>query len=501
MNREILDAVKTIEREKGISAETLILALEDALLAAYKKTPEAAEYVKVVIDREDGEMRVLQLILDEDEEPRTLPQIEPEWGEDGPPEDYIAPAPEIDWEAYDDEELDEVDISTDNFGRIAAQTAKQVVLQRIREAEREMMYEEYVDRVGDIVTGIIQQSDSRYTLVDLGRVEALLPESEQVHGERYDHGARIKAVIVDVRHSTKGPQVIVSRRSDELIKRLFELEVPEMSDGLVEIRAVAREAGWRSKIAVISKVQGVDPVGACVGPRGSRVRMVVSELRGERIDIIPFNDEPARFVAKALSPARVREVLVDDENRQATVVVPDDQLSLAIGKEGMNARLAARLTGWRIDIKSESTFALEESQSEFGAGGEGALVRCAALLRHGKRCVNAALPGTRYCSLPAHARLAEMEAAGQVVGPDEAVSLDADAGAETAAPAADETAEAPVAETPATDTTDEPTSSDAGDDGAVADDQPVVAESDEIAAEEAAPSDTDDETATQEDAQ
>jgi N utilization substance protein A len=503
VNREILDAVKTIEREKGISAETLILALEDALLAAYKKTPEAAEYVKVVIDREDGEMRVLQLILDEDEEPRTLPQTEPEWGEDGPPEDYVAPAPEIDWEAYDDEELDEVDISTDNFGRIAAQTAKQVVLQRIREAEREMMYEEYVDRVGDIVTGIIQQSDSRYTLVDLGRVEALLPESEQVHGERYDHGARIKAVIVDVRHSTKGPQVIVSRRSDELIKRLFELEVPEMSDGLVEIRAVAREAGWRSKIAVISKVQGVDPVGACVGPRGSRVRMVVSELRGERIDIIPFNDEPARFVAKALSPARVREVLVDDENRQATVVVPDDQLSLAIGKEGMNARLAARLTGWRIDIKSESTFALEESQSEFGAGGEGALVRCAALLRNGKRCVNAALPGTRYCSLPAHARLAEMEAAGQVVGPDEAVSLEADTGADVSAsaPSEDEAVETATIETPAADTSDDPTPSDAAEGADGADDPTVVVETDESVAEEAAPSDTDDETTTQEDAQ
>ena len=192
---------------------------------------------------------------------------------------------------------------------------------------------------------------------------------------------------------------------------------------------------------------------------------------------------------------------VNEEHRQALVMVPDNMLSLAIGREGQNVRLAAKLTGYRIDIKSESTFALEESQSEFGAGGEGALVRCAALLRNGKRCVNAALPGTRYCSLPAHARLAEMEAAGQVVGPDEAVSLDADAGAETAPPAADETAEAPVAETPATDTTDEPTSSDAGDDGAVADDQPVVAESDEIAAEEAAPSDTDDETATQEDAQ
>ncbi len=423
MNREILEAIKMIEREKGISAETLILALEDALLAAYKKTPDAVAFARVLIDRDEGDMRVLQLVLDEDEEPRTLPLVEPEWPESGPPEDYVPPAPDIDWSAYDEDELEEVDVSTDNFGRIAAQTAKQVVLQRIREAEREMMFDEYVDRVGDVVTGIIQQSDSRYTLVDLGRVEALLPESEQVRGERYDHGARVKAVIVDVRHSTKGPQVIVSRRSDELIKRLFELEVPEMADGLVEIRAVAREAGWRSKIAVISRAQGVDPVGACVGPRGSRVRMVVSELRGEKIDIIPFNDEPARFVAKALSPARVREVLVDDENRQATVIVPDDQLSLAIGKEGMNARLAARLTGWRIDIKSESTFALEESAAEFGGTGQGELQRCAALLRNGKRCVNAAVPGTRYCSLPAHARLAEMEAQGMEVGADQAVRI------------------------------------------------------------------------------
>ena len=439
MNREILEAIKMIEREKGISAETLILALEDALLAAYKKTPGAAEFARVVIDRDEGDMRVLQLVLNEDEEPRTLPMEEPDWPDGGPPEDYVPPTPEVDWSAYDEDELEEVDVSTDNFGRIAAQTAKQVVLQRIREAEREMMYDEYVDRVGDVVTGIIQQSDSRYTLVDLGRVEALLPESEQVRGERYDHGARVKAVIVEVRHSAKGPQVIVSRRSDELIKRLFELEVPEMADGLVEIRGVAREAGWRSKIAVISKTQGVDPVGACVGPRGSRVRMVVSELRGEKIDIIPFNDEPARYVAKALSPARVREVLVDDENRQATVVVPDDQLSLAIGKEGMNARLAARLTGWRIDIKSESTFALEEAASEFG-GSEGELQRCAALLRNGKRCVNAALPGTRYCNLPAHAKLAEMEAEGIEVAADQAVGI---GGAETPAVEAPAPADAP----------------------------------------------------------
>jgi N utilization substance protein A len=218
-------------------------------------------------------------------------------------------------------------------------------------------------------------------------------------------------VIIEVRSSTKGPQVIVSRRSDQLVRELFKLEVPEMADGLVEIRGVAREPGWRSKIAVISHVQGVDPVGACVGPRGSRVRMVVSELRGEKIDIIPYNDEPARYVAKALSPARVREVLVDDENRQATVIVPDDQLSLSIGREGMNARLAARLTGWHIDIKSESTFAREEESDEFGDETEAGVSRCAALLRTGKRCPNAAVPATRYCALPAHSRLAEVEGA------------------------------------------------------------------------------------------
>ena len=207
--------------------------------------------------------------------------------------------------------------------------------------------------MGEIVTGIVQQSDNRYTLVDLGRVEALLPKSEQVPTERYEHGMRLKAVIKEVSPNPKGPPIILSRRSDELIRRLFELEVPEIADGLVEIVGVAREPGYRSKISVVSHSDGVDPVGACVGPRGSRVRMVVSELRGEKIDIIPYNDEPARFVAKALSPARVREVLLDDEAMEATVVVPDDQLSLAIGRDGQNARLANRLTGWKVDIKSE----------------------------------------------------------------------------------------------------------------------------------------------------
>ena len=256
------------------------------------------------------------------------------------------------------------DVTPDDFGRIAAQTAKQVILQRIREAERQMMYDEYQDRVGELITGIIQQSDKRYTLVQLReRVEALLPKSEQVYNERYDHGMRVKAVITDVSDSTKGPSIVVSRRNPELIKKLFELEVPEIADKLVEIVGVAREPGYRSKIAVVSHADGVDPVGACVGPRGSRVRMVVSELRGEKIDIIPYNDEPARFVAKALSPARVREVLVDDEDKQATVIVPDDQLSLAIGRDGQNARLAARLTGWRVDIKSETEFASRRSRT------------------------------------------------------------------------------------------------------------------------------------------
>ena len=317
--------------------------------------------------------------------------------------------PEIDPAKFAEyrDQIDERDVTPDDFGRIAAQTAKQVILQRIREAERDMMYEEYRDRVGELITGIVQQSDSRYTLVQLReRVEALLPKSEQVEGERYDHSQRIKAVIKEVSPSTKGPSIIVSRRDPELIKKLFELEVPEIADGLVEIANVAREPGYRSKIAVVSNTDGVDPVGACVGPRGSRVRMVVSELRGEKIDIIPFNDEPARFVAKALSPARVREVLVDDEAKQATVIVPDDQLSLAIGREGQNARLAARLTGWRVDIRSESEFAAEEA--EHGYEEEEVQGRCAAVLSNGRRCPNASLPGSRYCGLETHQALANI---------------------------------------------------------------------------------------------
>src|SRR5437588_335502 len=428
MSREIIEAVKTIEREKGIEENTLIHALEDALLAAYKKTPGASRHATVELDPDDGEFRVFSIelppdveerLLDEARE-RTLDELERLEIESGERSHTLVTDDDldIDWSDVPEDQVKREDVTPENFGRIAAQTAKQVILQRIREAEREMMYEEYVDRVSEVVTGIVQQAgDRNNVLVDLGKVEALLPRSEQVDGERYEQGSRIKAVITEVRSGTKGPQVILSRRDPELIKTLFELEVPEIADGLVEIRGVAREPGYRSKIAVESHAQGVDPVGACVGPRGSRVRMVVSELRGEKIDIIPWNPEPARFVAKALSPARVREVYLDDEAKEATVVVPDDQLALAIGKEGMNARLAHRLTGWKIDIVSDTEFAQQEAEAAFGgegAQGEGDTSgRCAAILSNGKRCPNAALPGSRYCGVPAHQAL--VNAASEVV--------------------------------------------------------------------------------------
>jgi transcription termination/antitermination protein NusA len=422
MSREILEAVRAIEKEKGIEAETLIEALEDALLAAYKKTPGAARHAKVALDHGSGDFRVfaieipadLEERLLEDARERAISALEAAELETGERSHTLVTDDdlEIDWAEVPNSQMSKHDVTPENFGRIAAQTAKQVILQRIREAERAMMYEEYVDRVGEVVTGIVQQAgDRNNVLVDLGKVEALLPRSEQVDGERYEQGSRIKAVITEVRSGTKGPQVILSRRDPELIRTLFELEVPEVADGLVEIRGVAREPGYRSKIAVQSHAQGVDPVGACVGPRGSRVRMVVSELRGEKIDIIPWNAEPARFIAKALSPARVREVLVDDDSRETTVIVPDDQLSLAIGKEGMNARLAARLTGWKVDIQSESQFAEAEAEAAFAGAGDDEEFsgRCAAILSTGKRCPNASLPGSRYCGIPAHRELAAHE--------------------------------------------------------------------------------------------
>jgi transcription termination/antitermination protein NusA len=325
-NFAFLEALNQIARDKGISTEILLDALANALVAAYKRLPTAAEEAVVTIDPDTGDIRVYGQELDEDG------NVTREW-----------------------------DDTPDDFGRIAAQTAKQVILQRIREAERDQKYEEYAGREGDIVTGMIQQSDNRYTLLSLGNVEALLPQAEQVPYERYEHNARLKAYIVEVRKTTKGPQIVVSRTHPGLIKRLFELEVPEISSGVVEIKAAAREPGARTKIAVWSNDPNVDPVGACVGARGARVRMVTNELRGEKVDIVPFSEDPAEFVARALQPARVREVLLDEDTGVATVIVPDFQLSLAIGREGQNARLAARLTGWRIDIKSETQ--LEEERN------------------------------------------------------------------------------------------------------------------------------------------
>jgi N utilization substance protein A len=463
MSQEIIEAVHEIERDKGIEEGALVAALEDALLAAYKKTAGAARHATVEMD-ENGDFRVYSIELPADVEVRLidearerkleeLERLEEETGERQHTlisDDDL----EIDWSDVPEDEVRRADVTPEGFGRIAAQTAKQVILQRIREEERRMMYDEYIDRVNEVVTGIVQQAgDRNNVLVDLGKVEALLPRSEQVDGERYEQGSRIKAVITEVRSGTKGPQVILSRRDPELIKTLFELEVPEIADGLVEIRGVAREPGYRSKIAVESHAQGVDPVGACVGPRGSRVRMVVSELRGEKIDIIPWNPEPARFVAKALSPARVREVYLDDDAKEATVVVPDDQLALAIGKEGMNARLAARLTGWKIDIQSDTEFAQAEAAAAFG-GGDGEVEdvsgRCSAILSNGKRCPNAALPGSRFCGVPAHQAL-EGTGSDRVGGApvetaaDEEIASDATGdetlAAEPAAAAADERSE------------------------------------------------------------
>jgi N utilization substance protein A len=435
MTQEIVEAIREIEREKGIEHGTLEDALRDALLAAYKKTPGSARHATVELD-ERGDFRVysieippdLEETLIEEARERAIDELERQEVENGERSHILVNDEdlELDWSQVPDHLIKREDVTPADFGRIAAQTAKQVILQRIREAERQMMYEEYIDRVSEVVTGIVQQAgDRNNVLVDLGKVEALLPRSEQVDGERYEQGSRIKGVITEVRSGTKGPQIILSRRDPELIKTLFELEVPEIADGLVEIRGVAREPGYRSKIAVESHAQGVDPVGACVGPRGSRVRMVVSELRGEKIDIIPWNSEPARFIAKALSPARVREVFVDDETKEATVVVPDDQLALAIGKEGLNARLAARLSGWRIDIVSDTEFAQQEADAAYGGGQEEEFTgRCAAILSNGKRCPNAALPGSRYCGVPSHQAMAEAEAKGGVPTAEAAETAD-----------------------------------------------------------------------------
>src|SRR5690606_29657298 len=344
MNLELVGALNELERERGISKEILLEAIEAAIVSAYKRSDQAAHNVRVEISDKTGQIRVFA-------QKRVVEEVA-----DAANEISLEAAREID-PNYSVGDVVEIEVPPREFGRIAAQTAKQVVIQRIREAERALIYEEYANREGDVVTGIVQRSDSRNVLVDLGKVEAILPPSEQMPKDTYTHGTRLKVYISEVRQTTKGPQVIVSRSHPGLLKRLFELEVPEIHDGIVEIRAVAREAGNRSKIAVSSRDPNVDPVGACVGPRGMRVQAIVQELQGEKIDIVEYSADAQKFVANALSPARVVRVFINEAEKAARAVVPDHQLSLAIGREGQNARLAARLTGWKIDIKSESQMA------------------------------------------------------------------------------------------------------------------------------------------------
>ena len=407
MTVELVGALRELEREKGISFEVILRGLEEALASAMKTQlraagdfPEEGEDerhdVRMSIDPEAEQLEMRAWIQEKDEEGGVLNERE-------------------------------VPVSEDFKGRIAAQTAKQVIFQKLRDAEREMTYEEFAGREGDVVTGIVQQHSHRYTLLDLGKVEALLPVQEQVPSEPYRANERLKAYIVEVRRTGKGPQIIVSRTHPNLLRKLFELEVPEVADGMVEIKEVAREPGHRSKIAVVSHEPGVDPVGACVGPKGGRVRMVVTELKGEKIDVVEWSEDQARFVANALAPAKVTQVRIDQEHGAALVVVPDYQLSLAIGKEGQNARLAARLTGLRVDIKSESQMAEEQVAArapapapEEPSPAEGAAepsadagqerpageAQCKAVLSNGERCANPAKPGSDYCGIAAHQRQA-----------------------------------------------------------------------------------------------
>jgi N utilization substance protein A len=341
MNSEFLDALYDLEKEKGISVDILLEAIEAALLSAYKRNFGSAQNAKVVIDRETGDFKVFsqRTITDDVLDDRLEISLEE--------------AQAID-PNYSLGDVVESEVTPKNFGRIAAQTAKQVVVQRIREAERNVIYEEYANREGDIISGTIQRVEQRTVYIELGKTEAILAPSEQIPTENYYPGMRLKTYIIEVRKGSKGPQILVSRTHPGLLKRLFEMEVPELQEGVIELKSVAREAGTRSKIAVYSRDENVDPVGACVGPKGMRVQNIVGELNNEKIDIVKWDTDPSKYVANALSPSKVVAVEVWEDEKVARVIVPDYQLSLAIGKEGQNARLAAKLTGWKIDIKSES---------------------------------------------------------------------------------------------------------------------------------------------------
>jgi N utilization substance protein A len=351
MNLEFIQALDDIEKDKGISKDVLLEAIETALVSAYKKDFGSKDNVRIEISAEAGEVKVFSRkeVVEEVENKNS--------------EIALAEAENID-SKYDIGDIVEIEVTPANFGRIAAQTAKQVVMQRIREAERDVIFDQYKEKEDDLITGTIQRFHNDNILIDMGKTEALLPPSEQIAGERYEIGERIKLYVVEVSTTNKGPRILVSRTHPGLLKRLFEIEVPEIFQGLVEIKAVAREAGQRSKMAVSSSDSQVDPVGACVGPKGMRVQAVVDQLNNEKIDIVKWDDNPEVFVANALNPAEVVSVNINKSEKIAEVVVPDFQLSLAIGKEGQNARLAAKLTGWKVDIKKESEVEAEPENIE-----------------------------------------------------------------------------------------------------------------------------------------
>ena len=350
MNREFIEAIDELEKEKHISKDILFEAIETALVSAYKKNYGTSQNVRVDIDRETGDIAVLMRL-------EVVGKVT-----DDMVEISLEEAQAID-PRYEIGDFIEFQVTPGDFGRIAAQTAKQVVVQRIREAERGMIFDDFITRQGEIITGIVQRKSGETLFVDIGRTEGILPANEQVRGEHYEVNQRIKAYIMDVKKTTKGPQVFLSRSHPGLVKRLFELEVPEIADGTVEIRGIAREAGSRTKIAVYTEYENVDPVGACVGTRGSRVQAIVDELHGEKIDIIPWSDIPEELISNVLSPAKVERVIISGDEKVATAIVPDYQLSLAIGREGQNVRLAAKVSGWKIDIKSQSQY--EEAMEDY----------------------------------------------------------------------------------------------------------------------------------------
>lgn len=341
MSNQLFEAIDYLEKEKGINKEVLLEALEAALISAYKKNFKSASNVRVDLDVNESKMRVYA-------RKEVVEEVE-----DHQEEISLEEALDID-KNYVLEDIIEVEITPKDFGRIAAQAAKQVVTQRVREAERGVIFDKYADREEDVMTGIIQRKDRRFVYVNLGKIEAKLAEAEQIPTEEYIVHERIKVFVTKVENTSKGPQIFISRAHPDLLKRLFEMEVPEIFDGVVEIKSIAREAGDRSKISVYADDEEIDPVGSCVGQRGQRVQAIVDELNGEKIDIVEWSEDPVVYVSNALSPSKVIDVIVNEEEKSTTVIVPDYQLSLAIGKRGQNARLAAKLTGWKIDIKSET---------------------------------------------------------------------------------------------------------------------------------------------------